>query len=193
MSLQPSALSGVEHAPADLFEHTTDCAAHHPGTVDEPPSCLRILCGGSLHMRARACADSHRCSHRAVSRAQASTPALLAPGVVDRTAARIHVPHFALLSAAHQFRRASRSRTCVPAAATASTLALPATAAPMPRPWSNGEKPPFFPPRRTSTSYPTRAVPVCGGAPHLCVTIRFQHICVEADTTAAAEDPIRLH
>ncbi|KAJ7795321.1 hypothetical protein B0H14DRAFT_3496050 [Mycena olivaceomarginata] len=79
MSLQPSALSGVEHAPPDLLSTRPDCAAHHPGTVDEPPS-VSVY---SLHMRARACADSPLLTPRR-SRARASTPALHAPRLVGR-------------------------------------------------------------------------------------------------------------
>ncbi|KAJ7832999.1 hypothetical protein B0H14DRAFT_3871739 [Mycena olivaceomarginata] len=188
MSLQPSALGGVDHAPqtylsirlrlrlgARFSQHA--CAAHHPGTVDERGRAL-------THVRASA-------AHTTPFPSAASTPALLAPRVTVRVVHCIvqheqalasgsprcsHTrPHFALLSAlplaAHQTRRASRSRTCVPAAATASTLALAATVAPMP--WSNPfrtGKPPFFPPRCTSTSSAPSAVatsphprgPVCG-------------------------------
>ncbi|KAJ7787547.1 hypothetical protein B0H14DRAFT_279935 [Mycena olivaceomarginata] len=176
-------------------------------------------------MRARACADSHvRAS--CVWTYTASTPALLAPCVVVRfvhcivqheqalclriAPPRAYTPTLRLALraplVAHQTRGASRSRTYVRATATASTLGLAATAAPMS--WSNPfrtGKSLFFPPRCTptlsapsavATSPHPRAVSIGGRAPlmpHLCVTIRLQHICVEADTTTASEDAIRQH
>ncbi|KAJ7776720.1 hypothetical protein B0H14DRAFT_3508201 [Mycena olivaceomarginata] len=88
----------------------------------------------------------------------------------------------------HPLRRASISRTSVPAAAVASTLAL-ATAMPtLAKPLPHGEAAlgaarPHLKPRLPWVHHPTRAVPVFGGA--ACVTIRLQHflrICVEADT-----------
>ncbi|KAJ7323602.1 hypothetical protein DFH08DRAFT_969149 [Mycena albidolilacea] len=92
------------------------------------PQCLRILCGGSLHMRARACADSR-------VRASAAHTALLAPRVVVRVvhcivqheqALRLRIaplraytptPRLAFRAPprcppmTHPLRRASRSRT----------------------------------------------------------------------------------
>ncbi|KAJ7839852.1 hypothetical protein B0H14DRAFT_3869629 [Mycena olivaceomarginata] len=121
MSLQPSALSGVKHAPADLFEHTTRLRCSPPGTVD--------LCAlPSRHTdTAIACADSlvrASAAHTVPFPSAASTPALLAPRVTVRVVHCIvqheqalasgshrcaHTrPHFAMLSAlplaAHQTR-----------------------------------------------------------------------------------------
>jgi hypothetical protein len=105
----------------------------------------------------------------------------------DHTAARIHA-HTSPCSPSpdppmtHPLRRASRS----------------ATGAPMPMPWSNPfrtGKLLFFPPRCTSKSSAPSAVatsPHPRGPRFWCI-IRLQHFCVEADTTTAAEDPIRLH
>ncbi|KAJ7858861.1 hypothetical protein B0H14DRAFT_3447077 [Mycena olivaceomarginata] len=77
LSLQPSALSGVKDASADLFEHPTPTAtgsAYQSACVrcsprwTSLPQCLRILCGGSLHMRARAAAHTVLLATRVVVR-----------------------------------------------------------------------------------------------------------------------------
>ncbi|KAJ7787551.1 hypothetical protein B0H14DRAFT_3505348 [Mycena olivaceomarginata] len=134
MSLQPSALSGVEHAPADLFEHTTRLRCSPPRNSGRASLSLRLDVHGDAYLAfsfVLALLTPRR------SRAQASTPTLLAPCVVvrssppDRTAAP--TLYLALRapprcspdpSMTHLLRGASRSRTSVPAAATAPTPAL---------------------------------------------------------------------
>ncbi|KAJ7693717.1 hypothetical protein B0H14DRAFT_3531062 [Mycena olivaceomarginata] len=126
--LQPSALSGVEHAPADLFDRTTRLRCSPPRNGGRASL---SVCAFAYHtvMLISPSLLFWRCSRR--FRPRASRPTRC------RSHRRAHTrPHFALLSAlppiTHPLRGASRSRTCVPAAATAPTLALAATAAPMP-------------------------------------------------------------
>jgi hypothetical protein len=131
LSLQPSVLGGVEHVPADLFEHTTPTAT------------------GSAYQSACVCCGDAYLAFSFVlalltprrSRVRASTPALLAPRVVVRVVhcavqheqalrlriapprAYTHTLHLALRAPprrtpdppmTHLLRRASRSATAAP-------------------------------------------------------------------------------
>ncbi|KAJ7711342.1 hypothetical protein B0H14DRAFT_3524570 [Mycena olivaceomarginata] len=166
LSLQPSALSGAEHALADLSSRRHS---------------LRLVIAASFTRSVILCNAAARCTRDAVSpereRARlppshssphASSSASFTASCSTRSHCRACPPTLRLALRApprrapgplitHPLRRAYISRTSVPAAAAASTLAL---ATPMPtivEPLPHGEAAPL-PRRRTSTSSAPPAV-----------------------------------